>query len=291
MKLRILIGLSLLMVSLLVISPAVAVLAQEEEAPPETMTMTATYTKIEAIAGTGFEFDVSLFYAGGTEARSFDLSVTGPQDWTLYITPTYPTDKQILDIRIEPLIPYQTPTPTKILIHISPPYWLIPNPGEYPITVTATSGELSGSIDLTAVVTASYQMAVTTPDGLLNTTATAGRDNHFTIEVLNNGSAAIDDFTFSSSKPTDWTIEFSPDKISSVAAQDSQTVEVNIKPPAKTIAGDYQITITAKGKQAQDDMAIRVSVETPTIWGWVGVAIIVVVIAGLIYIFMRFSRR
>jgi uncharacterized membrane protein len=217
--------------------------------------------------------------------------VSGPQDWITYITPTYPKDKRILDIRLEPTLPYQTPQITKINIAVSPPYWLLPEPGEYHITVTATSGEVSGSIDLTAVVTASYQMAVTTPDGRLNTTATAGRDNYFTIEVLNNGSAAIDDFTFSSSKPTDWTVEFSPEKIDSIAALDSQTVEVNIKPPAKTIAGDYQITITAKGKQAQDDLAIRVSVETPTIWGWVGVAIIVVVIAGLVYVFMRFSRR
>jgi uncharacterized membrane protein len=292
MKLRMLFGLSLLMVSLLVFSPAVAVLAQEEEeAPPEMITLTATYSKIEAIAGAGFEFEVSLLYTGGTEARTFDLTVSGPQDWNTYITPTYPTDKQILDILLQPPQPYQTPTPTKILIHVSPPYWLLPEPGEYPVTVEATSGEVSGSIDLTAVITASYQMALTTPDGRLNTTATAGRDNNFTIEVLNNGSAAIDDITFSSSKPTDWTVEFSPDKIDSVAALDSQTVEVNIKSPAKTIAGDYQITITAKGKQAQDDVAIRVSVETPTIWGWVGVAIIVVVIAGLVYVFMRFSRR
>jgi uncharacterized membrane protein len=292
MKLRILVGLSLLLVSLLVFSPAVAVLAQEEEeAPPETIKLTATYTKIEAIAGAGFEFEVSLLYAGGTEARSFDLSATGPQDWTLYITPTYPTDKQILDIRIEPPQPYQTPTPTKILIHVSPPYWLLPDPGEYPITVEATSGEVSGSIDLTAVVTSTYIMNLAPAEELYNTTATAGRDNFFTVEVLNNGSAAVDDVVFSSSKPTNWTVEFSPDKIDSLAAQDSQTVEVNIKPPAKTIAGDYKISITAKGKQISDDMDVRVSVETPTIWGWVGVAIIVVVIAGLVYVFMRFSRR
>ena len=293
MKLRVLFGLSLLLVSLLVFSPAVAVLAQEgEEAPPpEEITLTATYSKLEAIAGSSFEFDVSLEYTGGEEARTFDLIATGPQDWTVYVTPTYPADKQILDIRLEPTQPYQTATTTKVVIHISPPYWLLPEPGEYPVTLEAVSDEVSGSIDLTAVVTASYQMAVTTPDGLLNTTATAGRDNFFTIEVLNNGSAAIDDFTFSSSKPTDWTVEFSPDKIDSIEAQDSQMVDVNIKPPAKTIAGDYQITITAKGKQAQDDVAIRVSVETPTIWGWVGVAIIVVVVAGLVYVFMRFSRR
>lgn len=292
MKLRVLFGLSLLLVSLLVFSPAVAVLAQEEEeAPPEAITLTTKHTKLEAIAGTAFEFEVDLEYTGGTEAKVFDLAVSGPQDWTTYITPTYPKDKKILDIRIEPTLPYQTAQVTKILVAVSPSYWLLPEPGEYRITVTAASGEVSGSIDLTAVITASYQMALTTPDGLLNTTATAGRDNYFTIEVLNNGSAAIDDITFSSSKPTDWTVEFSPDEIDSVAALDYQTVEVNIKPPAKTIAGDYQITITAKGKQAEDDVAIRVSVETPTIWGWVGVAIIVVVIAGLVYVFMRFSRR
>jgi uncharacterized membrane protein len=292
MKLRMLFGLSLLLVSLLVFSPAVAVLAQEEEeAPPETITLTTTYSKLEAIAGSSFEFEVNLLYSGGTEARLFDLSVTGPQDWTTSITPSYPKDKQILDIRLEPTQPYQTPSPTKILVNVSPPYWLLPDPGEYTVTVTAASGDVTGSIDFTAVVTSTYIMNLAPAEELYNTTATAGRDNFFTIEVINGGSAAVDDVSFSSSKPTNWTVEFSPDKIDTLAAQDSQTVEVNIKPPAKTIAGDYQISITAKGKQIEDDMDVRVSVETPTIWGWVGVAIIVVVIAGLVYVFMRFSRR
>ncbi len=292
MKLRILAGLSLLLVSLLVISPAAAVLAQEEEeAPPEVVTMTATYTKLEGIAGTGFEFEVGMQYTGATEARIFDLIATGPQDWTVYVTPTYPADKQILDIRLEPVQPYQTIPPTKVLIHVSPPYWLLPEPGEYPITLSVTAGEVTGSIDLTAVVTSTYIMSLAPAEERYNTTATAGRDNYFTVEVQNNGSAAIDDITFSSNKPKGWTIEFSPDKIDTLAALNSQTVEVNVKPPAKTIAGDYQISLTAKGKQISDDVDIRVSVETPTIWGWVGVAIIVVVIAGLIYVFMRFSRR
>jgi uncharacterized membrane protein len=46
------------------------------------------------------------------------------------------------------------------------------------------------------------------------------------------------------------------------------------------------------GKQASaDKMVMRVTVETPTIWGWVGVIIIIIVVAGLIGIFMRFGRR
>jgi uncharacterized membrane protein len=288
MKLRMLVG--LLLACLLVLSPATAVLAQDET-PAETITLSATYSKLEALAGAGFEFEVNLEYTGATEARTFDLIATGPQDWNVYVTPTYPTDKQILDILLEPVQPYQTGPVTKVLIHVSPPYWLLPAPGDYPVTLEVASGDLSATINLTAVVTASYQMSVTTPDGRLNTTATAGRDNYFTIEIQNTGSASVDDINFSSTKPSGWAIDFSPTKLDSVAALDSQTVQVNIKPPDKTIAGDYQITLTAKGKQASQDIDIRVSVETPTIWGWVGVGIIIVVIAGLVYIFMRFSRR
>jgi len=292
MKLRMLFVFSLLLVSLLIISPAAAVLAQEEEeAPPETVTLTATHTKLEGVYGTSFEFEVDLEYTGATEARTFDLVVSGPTDWDMYITPTYPTDKHILNIELEPPPPFQAGPVTKILIHVSPPLWRLTEPGEYSITVGLASGEVSGSIDLTVVVTSTYAMSLVPSEERLNTTATAGRDNYFSIEVQNLGSGAIDDITFSSNKPSGWTVEFSPDEIDTLAAIDSQTVEVNIKPPAKTIAGDYQISLTAKGKQFEDEMDVRVSVETPTIWGWLGVAIIVVVIAGLIYIFMRFSRR
>ena len=292
MKLRMLFGLALLLVSLLVISPAVAVLAQEEEeAPPEMITLTAKHTKLEGVYGTSFEFEVDLEYTGATEPRIFDLTATGPTDWDIFITPTYPTDKHILNIELEPPPPFQAGPVTKILIHVSPPLWRLSEPGEYPITVGLTSGEVSGSIDLTVVVTSTYAMSLAPSEERLNTTATAGRDNYFSIEVINGGSGVIEDITFSSSKPSGWTVEFSPDEIDTLAALDSQTVEVNIKPPAKTIAGDYQISLSAKGKQISEDIDIRVSVETPTIWGWLGVAIIVVVIAGLIYIFMRFSRR
>lgn len=290
MKLRILVGLSLLLVSLLVMSPAAAVLAQEEEPIPETIELSATYTKLSAVAGSSFEFEVGLAYVG-EEARVFDLEATGPQDWTTTITPSYPKDKQIMDIRLDPVSPFSTSAGTKILVNLAPPYWLLPEPGEYQVTLKATSGEVSGTIELTAVVTSTYIMSVLPTEEKYNTMATSGRDNYFSIEVNNIGSAAIDDISFSTSKPTGWTVEFSPSEIDSLAALDSQIIEVNIKPPAKAIAGDYMISVTAKGEQISDDIDIRVTVETPTIWGWLGVAIIVLVIAGVVYIFMRFSRR
>jgi uncharacterized membrane protein len=38
-------------------------------------------------------------------------------------------------------------------------------------------------------------------------------------------------------------------------------------------------------------MQVRVTVLTPSIWGWVGIIIIVVVIVGLALLFMRLGRR
>jgi uncharacterized membrane protein len=125
-----------------------------------------------------------------------------------------------------------------------------------------------------------------------NTTVTAGKDSFFAAQIANLGTADIDKVNFSSTKPEGWTIEFTPDTVDSLEALNVQTVDVNIKPPPETIAGDYQITLRASGSQSiAQDLNIRVTVESPTIWGWVGVIIIVLVIGSLVVIFMRFSRR
>jgi uncharacterized membrane protein len=51
------------------------------------------------------------------------------------------------------------------------------------------------------------------------------------------------------------------------------------------------LRVTGEGMTSSVNMDIRVIVQTSTVWGWVGVIIIVIVIAGLFTIFMRFGRR
>ena len=199
-------------------------------------------------------------------------------------SPVYPQDTVIRDIRLEP------DASEKISVFAGPVVSL-PEPGEYQITVEATSGELKGTIQLTAVVTATYSMSLTPTEERLSTSTTAGESTYFEVTVENTGSAAIENIAFSSSKPRQWTVEFDPNTIDSLPAGSYQTVEVRIKPTSKTIAGDYEITLNANAEKAADNIEVRVTVETSTIWGWVGVIIIVLVIAGLAYIFIRFSRR
>jgi len=278
MKVRIISGLCLVLASLLLLFPQ-AVLAQED-----TIELTTPYTKMEGTSGASFDFTVTLTYHG-TEARNFDLSVTGPQDWAMYITPSYPKDQRIGDIWLDP---GQTGG-NVISVNVISPSWA--EPGEYEVTVEAVSDEVKGTLILTPVVTAKYGMSLSTPSGLLSTKATAGKDNYFTLLITNTGSAPLENIVFSANKPTGWTVEFTPEKIDSLAASGAQNIDVNIKPGAKAIAGDYQVIISAKGTQSTSDLSIRVTVETPTVWGWVGVAIIVLVVAGLAFVFMRFSRR
>lgn len=279
----------ILLASLLAIYYPTAVLAQEEtpeEPPKETIELAPTYPKLEAISGSDFEFVVELIYKGN-EPRVFELEVTAPEGWSVYMTPQYEREKKIPAIRLEPAFTVGE----KIKVIATSPSWPLSEPGEYKITLEAISGEIKGTTELTAVITAKYTMALVPTTKRYNTTAKAGKDNFFSIEVQNHGTAAIDNINFSSDKPSGWTIEFSPDKIDSLPAMDFQTLDVNIKPLTETIAGDYQITIRASGNQASERIDVKVTVETPTIWGWVGVAIIVLVVAGLAYIFMRFSRR
>jgi uncharacterized membrane protein len=265
---------------------------EEEEAEPTTIpegiAITPAYPTVESIAGGDFEFLLELVYIG-MESRAFDLRVTAPKGWEVYMTPQYEKDRKISSISMKS----GYGTTEKIRVVATAPFWPLPEPGDYKITIEAVSETISGSTEITAKITAVYILKTEPTAQLYNTKAKAGRDNIFSITVNNLGSDAIDDIKFTSDTPQGWSVEFEPDKIEVLEAIiGEQTVNVNIKPPSKTIAGDYMISLRASGKQTSaDEMSIRVTVETPTLWGWVGVAIILIVVIGLIFIFMRFSRR
>jgi uncharacterized membrane protein len=51
------------------------------------------------------------------------------------------------------------------------------------------------------------------------------------------------------------------------------------------------VNITANNGTMSQTLALRVTVSTPTIWGWVGIIIVVLVIAGLAVLFVKLGRR
>jgi uncharacterized membrane protein len=212
-----------------------------------------------------------------------------PANWEVYIEPTYEAGKRISSITIDSSYSGMTKT---IKLTAKAPTYPLPDPGDYKILLQATSGNITGSLDLAARIAAKYAVSAVPVNQLYNSDAQAGKDNIYSIQISNIGTAVLENITFSSSHPDGWEIKFTPDKIETLKASDTITVDVNIKPPPKTVAGDYMISLQFSGKQATaNNMDVRVTVKTPTIWGWIGVIIIILVVAGLFYIIMRFGRR
>jgi len=263
----------------------------QEQPPVEgKLELISKYPTFEGKSGDIFDFEVGLRWSG-IDPKTFDLALTEvPPLWNGRIVAGYPTEKTIFSIALEPEMQY---TET-ITIRLAPPVNELPEPGKYATTLQASSGDITETVQLTAVVTALYRMAFYTPSGRLNTEVTAGQENHFTIEVGNTGTEPFGEIGFTSSKPSGWNITFTPDSIDSLAPGIAKQVDAIIEPPGKTIAGDYLVTMTAISEQnlvSPRTLEIRVTALTPTIWGWVGVIIVLAVIAGLGVIFRRLGRR
>lgn len=257
----------------------------------EKITLSCQYPSVSSYAGSYFSYTIDLQYTGGKEPRVFELQAKVPDGFNSQITPSYGSTSQIASIRLDPSKTY----PDSITVTATPYSWQKAQPGEYPITVAASSGDIKASIDLKAIVTAKYDLELKTSTGLLNTNVTSGKDNYLSISINNTGTADLEKIEFSSktSSPSGWSITFDPKEIDLLPVGGTHEVQVDIKPAEKTISGDYMVTISAEpqAKNAFGSFDLRVTVETSPIWGWIGVVIVVLVIAGLGYMFMRFGRR
>lgn len=270
---------------------------EEAEESAESFELQPKFPVLSGPADTTFEFTVGMRYRGDT-ARVFDLNVSGPEGWVTFIAESsYRKEKRLAAIRLETYSLSQ-----ELVVIAEAPYWLSPEPGEYTIKIEAVSedGKLRDTADLTAKIDARYAVSASTSTGRLNTKATAGKESTVTVVVRNTGTATLDNVTFSSSKPRgigdeEWRVKFNPTKVETLAAGDRREVDVTIEPPSKAIAGDYMVTLNFDGdpdlSSDPPELEIRVAVSTPTMWGWVGAAIIVVVVAGVVVVFRYYGRR
>ncbi len=266
-------------------SPLLLPLNQEQSPPGDKLELTCRYPALRDIAGRSFEFEVGLKWLG-SEARKFELAIMVPPKWIAAIFPGY-GEKEIREIGLESGKEY----PETVKVRFAPSWDYLPEPGDYIVTLEASSGGIRETIELKAVVTAQYRCALYTASGRLNVKVTAGEDNHLSLELLNSGTAPIENVSLLSSKPSGWDVTFNPDKVESLGPNLVQEIDVVIKPPRKTIAGDYALEMKAVSQKVGDDLELRVTVLTPTIWGWVGILIVLAVIAGLAVVFRRLGRR
>jgi uncharacterized membrane protein len=274
------IGFILVLVACLGVIPVTPALAQDG------ITLIATFPRVESLTPeSGFKFTVDLSYQG-TQVRAFNLNTVGPSGWTTRIT-SYDGNTNISAITLDPAKPYFN----QIKVITSPPLSVVPRPGEYKISVTAISGNISGNIELTAVVRATYSLVINTVPGRYDSEVTAGKDNNLAIELKNTGSGGVTNIKLTAENPGGWVINFEPGTINSLAPGASTEIKVTIRPPSSAARNYYQVNFIVEASETRATMNIGLQVSRPSgTWIWVGGAIAFLVVVGFVIVFLRLNR-
>lgn len=243
--------------------------------------LTTSYPEIRGPSDAAFEFSMEVNSKLDNDAV-FDLFAQGPKGWEINFKPAYET-KFITSLRLKA---NQNQT---IAVEVKPPPMTAA--GEYPINVRVSSGDAKGEVQLAVILTGTYDLEVGTPNGLLSLDARQGKPANLSFYVKNTGSAANHDIKFMSFKPENWKVAFSPEKIDVVEPGDLKQVEMIITPYEEALVGDYSISVNIEGEKASKIIELRTTVKASAVWGWVGIGIIVLVIAGLFGIFRWLGRR
>jgi uncharacterized membrane protein len=244
----------------------------------------ALATELPALRGSptsSFSYDVTLINESGRETVA-RLDATAPPGFRvtfkegygtqeLTSIPVKPGEKRDLKVTVDPGQDVQA--------------------GTYQVGIQASTDESRAQLDLALDVTGRPDLSLTGQEGRLSAPAHAGEETQLALVVENTGSAPAREIKFSSSQPSEWKVTFQPESIDELPPNQRQEVKALLTPSSKAIAGDYMVTLRANGDGASESSEFRVTVETSTIWGIVGLVVIAASVVVLSLAVMRFGRR
>lgn len=247
-----------------------------------TVEMTTEFPTLTGPADSTFSFSLTL-RNDTAEDLTFALTATGPTGWLVSARPT--SEDQAASATVE--------AGASETIRVEAEPLATTGAGTYPILVAANAGERSAEAELAVEVTGNYAMTLTTPDGRLNASGNAGSAISRSILLRNDGTAPLTAVRPTATAPSGWTVTFEPEIVESIPPQQEIEIASTIVPSGNAIAGDYVITYRASNSDstASADENVRVTIETSLTWVLVGVALILVTLAALGWVFARYGRR
>ncbi len=210
------------------------------------------------------------------------LAAQAPPGWVVRIKPQF-EDTQISSIALK------KDSSETLSVEIQPPQ--LGDPGDFPIVVRARSGNFTAQADLKVTLAGTRVLNMGTATGRLNADVTAGEQSQIDFLIANAGTAPLNNLSFISSKPDQWEVNFNPDKVDSLNSGEVREVKMEITAPDRAVAGDYMLAVTTNSPESSKSIDFRVTVSTPTIWGWIGAFIVAVVVLALAAVFIRLGRR
>lgn len=163
--------------------------------------------------------------------------------------------------------------------------------GVYQVGVRAATEDDNAETMLALDIVGRPELALTGMNDRLSGKAVAGEQTPLTLIVANRGTAPAQNVEFRASEPSDWNVEFVPESLEALPAGEQREVKALITPSSEAIAGDYMLTLTASGDDASESSEFRITVETSTLWGIIGILVIAAAVVVLALAVLRFGRR
>jgi len=246
-----------------------------------TVELTTDFPTLRGASTATFPFTLQL-RNNTPQQLTFSLQAAGPAGWTVTAQPT--GQEQAASFTVD------AGSTRSITVSATAPDSV--EAGSYPIDVQAIgSAGRTAEAQLTVEISGSVKMGLSTADGRLNASATAGSIGDLSVAISNDGTSPLTGVNLTASTPSDWQVTFDQATIDTIAAGQTATVTAHIQPSGDAIAGDYVVTIRASNDQASQGMDIRVTVDTSPVWGAVGIILVLAAVGGLYLVFQRYGRR
>lgn len=260
---------------------AITVNVVSAEKAAERVSIETSYPTLRGPLGDKFQFSLDVRNDTGQDAI-FNFRATAPSGWETSFKPAYES-KQISSLQIN------ANSSKTVEMEVTPPYNA--QAGEYDFKVEAQSPKAKAEKDLKVVLTGTFGLKVGTPGGLLSAVTERGQQANVTLLVQNRGSAAQREVKFEAFKPENWKVEFKPEKLENLDPGAIKQTEITITPGEQSLVGDYSVSVHTDGEKANEETEFRITIRAASAWGWIGVAIIAVVMVGLGVTFRVLGRR
>mgnify|MGYP005834288205 CR=1 FL=1 len=243
---------------------------------------TKVTSKIASI-GDKVYYDIRLRNLQNKE-NIYKLSVSGlPENWYY----RYKEDASSVDEMAEVIVPASSEK--TIWLEVVPPYSV--DVGDYNFTSSITSPD--GTVinkDLMLRLKSGTAMSVTSSK--LAYDAKPGETFDIDVYVSNTGKgAALTNVYLDVKAPDGWLITTSPNRTNSIKSGESQIFRVGVTPPGNIVASDYEVSVTVKSDQIEKEKDYRVTIKTESYIPYIGGAIILFVVGGLVLVYRKYGRR
>jgi uncharacterized membrane protein len=251
-----------------------------KELPPK-LALSAQLPELRGSSKSSFEYTLTVKNDSGKKML-VSLAADAPRNFDTSFTEQYGSQELTA-------IPIEAGKSKDVKLKVRPPSTV--DAGKYAVTVHVGAEGAQGTAKLALDITGEPKLSLSGRDGLLSTSAVAGKQSTVPVVVSNTGTAPAEDITLSGNAPNGWKVSFDPKRIDRVAPNQTKEVQALITPPANAIAGDYAMGLTASTRGETGNASFRVTVTTSTVWGVAGAGIIGAALLIMVGAVARFGRR